>query len=41
MVSKDVCVTAGQVLAQMHVTDWAEAQTEDLVLSTVLDWLEA
>ena len=25
----------------MHVTDWAEAQREDPVLSAVLDWLEA
>ena len=24
----------------MHVTDWAEAQKEDLMLSTVLDWLK-
>ena len=26
---------------QMHVTDWTEAQREDLMLSTVLDWLKA
>ena len=38
---KEVHVTAGQVLVQMHVTDWAEAQREDSVLSTVLNWLEA
>ena len=25
----------------MHVTDWAEAQTEDPGLSAVLDWLGA
>ena len=25
----------------MHVTDWAEAQKDHLVLSEVLDWLEA
>ena len=25
----------------MHVTDWAEAQKEDPLLSTVLDWLKA
>ena len=25
----------------MHMTDWAEAQKEDSVLSMVLDWLEA
>ena len=38
---KEVCVTAGQVLVQMHVTDLAEVQREDSVLSTVFDWLEA
>ena len=38
---KEVCVAAGQVLAQMHVTDWAETQREDSVLCMVLDWLEA
>ena len=38
---KEVHVTAGWVLVQMHVTDWAEAQREDSVLSMVLDWLEA
>ena len=26
---------------QMHMTDWAKAQREDLVLSTVLDLLGA
>ena len=25
----------------MHVTDWAEAQRDDSVLSMILDWLEA
>ena len=40
-VEKEVCVTAGQVLVQMHVTDWAEAHREDSVLNMVLDWLEA
>ena len=25
----------------MHVTDWAGAQTEDPVLSAVLDWMGA
>ena len=25
----------------MHVTDWAAAQKEDPMLSTVLDWLKA
>ena len=38
---KEVHVATGWVLVQMHVTDWAEAQREDPVLSTVLDWLEA
>ena len=33
-------VTAGHMLVQMHVTDWAKAQREDPVLSAVLDWLE-
>ena len=36
-----MCVTAGQVLVEMHVTDWAKRQREDPVLSAVLDWLEA
>ena len=34
-------VTAGCTLVQMHVTDWAEAQREDPMLSVVLDWLKA
>ena len=38
---QEVCVAAGCMLVQMHVTDWAEAQREDPVLSAVLDWLEA
>ena len=38
---KEVHVAAGWVLAQIHVTDWAEVQKEDSVLSAVLDWLEA
>ena len=38
---KEVCVATGQVLVQMHMTDRAETQREDSVLSTVLDWLEA
>ena len=36
---QEVCVAAGCMLVQMHMTDWAEAQREDPVLSTVLDWL--
>ena len=38
---KEVHVAAGWVLVQMHMTDWAEAQKEDSVLSTVSEWLEA
>ena len=38
---QEVHVTAGCMLEQMHLTDWAEAQREDPVLSTVLDWLKA
>ena len=38
---QEVHVTAGHTLLQMHVTDWAEAQREDPLLSTVLDWLKA
>ena len=38
---KEVCVTAGQVLVEMHVTDWAKTQRVDPVLNAVLDWLEA
>ena len=30
---KEVHITAGQVLSQMHVTDWVEAQRDELVLS--------
>ena len=45
---QEVCVTAGCVLVQMHMTDWPEAQREDPVLSAVLglvgslkeDWTE-
>ena len=38
---QEVHVAAGCMLVQMHVTDWAEAQREDPVLSIVLDWLKA
>ena len=38
---KEVRVTAGQVLVEMHVTDWAAAQKEDPELDAVLHWLEA
>ena len=33
---KEVCVTAGWVLVEMHVTNWAAAQREDPVLDAVL-----
>ena len=33
---QEVRVTAGQVLAEMHVTDWAVVQKEDPELDTVL-----
>ena len=38
---QEVHVTTGHALVQMHVTDWAEAQEEDLTLSAVLNCLEA
>ena len=38
---QEVCVATGQVLDEMHVTDWAAAQREDLVLDAVLHWSEA
>ena len=38
---KEVHVTKGQVLVEMHVTDWAKTQRKDPVLDTVLNWLEA
>ena len=38
---QEVHVTAGCTLVQMHITDWAEAQKGDLMLSTVLHWLKA
>ena len=37
---QEVCVTAGCALVQMHVTDWAETQKEDPMLSAVLNWLK-
>ena len=40
-IEKEVCVAAGQVLVEMHVSDWAAAQREDQVLDAVLHWLEA
>ena len=38
---QEVHVTTGHTLVQMHVTDWAEAQKEDPMLSAVLNWLKA
>ena len=38
---KKTCVATGQVLVEMHVTDWARIQKEDPVLKAVLNWLEA
>ena len=38
---QEVHVTTGHVFVQMHITDWAEAQKEDPMLSTVLNWLKA
>ena len=40
-IENEVCVTAGWVLVEMHVIDWAKTQREDPVLNTVLNWLEA
>ena len=37
---QEVHVTAGHPMVEMHVTNWAEAQQEDLMLSTVLDRLK-
>ena len=36
---KEVQVAAGQVLVEMHATDWAAAQKEDPELDAVLQWL--
>ena len=38
---KEICVTMGWVLVEIHMTDWAKTQREDPVLNAVLDWLEA
>ena len=38
---KEVRVTTGQVLVEMHVTDWAVAQKEDPKLDVVLQWFES
>ena len=36
---REVWVAAGQVLVEMHVTNWAVAQKEDPELDAVLQWL--
>ena len=36
---QEIQVTAGQVLVEMHVTDWAVAQKEEPELDAVLQWL--
>ena len=38
---KEVRVATGQVLVEMHVTDWAAAQKEDPEPDAVLQWLES
>ena len=38
---QELCVATGYLLVEMHLTDWAKAQREDPMLSTVLDWLKA
>ena len=40
-IEKEVGVAAGQVLVEMHVTNWDAAQREDPELDAVLHWLEA
>ena len=39
LLEKEVWVTAGWVLVEMHVTNWAVAQKEDPELNAVLQWL--
>ena len=38
---QEVQVTAGQVLVEMHVTNWETAQKEDHELDAVPQWLES
>ena len=40
-IKKEVCAATGQVLVEMHVTNWAAAQTEGPELDAVWCWLEA
>ena len=37
---REMCVAAGQISGELHVTDWAKAQREDPTLCAVLDWLD-
>ena len=37
---REVWVVAGQVLVEMHLTDWPKTQGQDPVLNDVLDWLK-
>ena len=39
-IEKEVCLTAGQVLIEMHVSNRATAQREEPKLDAVLHWLE-
>ena len=39
-IEMEVCVTTGQILVEMHVTDWATAQRQDPEYDAVLNWLE-
>ena len=38
-IEKKVYVNAGQVQVKMHMTNWAAAQKENLVLNAILNWL--
>ena len=40
-IEKEAHVAPGQILVEMHVTNWAAAKREDPVLDAVLHWLEA
>ena len=40
-IEKEVCVAVGQVLVEIHVTNWAKAQREGPELDAILHWLEA
>ena len=40
-IEKEVHIAAGQVLVEMHITNWATAQREDPVQDAIWHWLEA